>query len=805
MIKKKSTLMKRKWIAVIVAAAAVLVLAVTLAVVLDYVNATSVEDPADGTVYYVRKKDKVYSLYDTDKKTVMPTEEQYGYYVTHAGTLVDVDSETGEYEIIAAVDTEGNEQLGFNMRVLMFPHIEKANILKLEVHNEHGDFTFARTNLETGKLDINSSFTIVGSPLVSFDEELFASLYVSAGYTLTTRKIVDPIKDENGEFSEYGLVPERRVREVMTEDGEFDLNDDGSYKYEEYDYVPAYYILTDKDGNDYKVIIGDLMVTGGGYYVQYVDMSGETEVKRDAVYVLSADLGDSMLVPVEDFVTPQLTYPMSLNNYFDVANFYIFNKKKDYVGIYECENEHDGKECGWVYNEAKGYEEGDIAPGTKFADLPEDFVCPVCGGEKKNIVNNVYDDPVVGFSYVDLSERENTIKATEPYVFLEGFGLDGYMTSSNNIDAALQGLYSPSFVGVAKLAPTIEDFVKYGLAFETTDENGEKTYEISPEHVVSFNFDMTDDSGNYVGTINHRIFISALTKDNTRYAFTEIYEVDKNGKVSKEALYDYGMIVEVNDHSLEFLNWDSYDWINASYVNLNIAFCDKITLDAPGYSAAFELDNTASDSTESISSTNLKVHATDSTGNDKTTFSQLVVTDKSGNIWTVSATEIKCYSSTGTELTIKTAYYDYNVMGTQVRVVSGYIECADGSKVYVSADEVRIETLGGGVTTYVRYDTNLFRQFYKTLLYASISDSYELSDEEAATVPTEENLMLTMTITDSTGVTKTYRFYKLTSRKAYITINGNGGFYVLNNRVEKFITDAQKFFAGELIDATAKK
>ena len=118
MTKKKSTLMKRKWIAVIVAAAAVLVLAVTLAVVLDYVNATSVEDPADGTVYYVRKKDKVYSLYDTDKKTVMPTEEQYGYYVTHAGTLVDVDSETGEYEIVAAVDTEGNEQLGFNMRVL---------------------------------------------------------------------------------------------------------------------------------------------------------------------------------------------------------------------------------------------------------------------------------------------------------------------------------------------------------------------------------------------------------------------------------------------------------------------------------------------------------------------------------------------------------------------------------------------------------------------------------------------------------------------------------------------------------------
>ena len=28
--------------------------------------------------------------------------------------------------------------------------------------------------------------------------------------------------------------------------------------------------------------------------------------------------------------------------------------------------------CGWVY------EEGGIAPGTKWEDVPEDFECPVC-------------------------------------------------------------------------------------------------------------------------------------------------------------------------------------------------------------------------------------------------------------------------------------------------------------------------------------------------------------------------------------------------------------------------------------------
>jgi len=37
--------------------------------------------------------------------------------------------------------------------------------------------------------------------------------------------------------------------------------------------------------------------------------------------------------------------------------------------------------CGYVYDEAAG--EGDIKPGTKFADLPTDWVCPVCGASKE--------------------------------------------------------------------------------------------------------------------------------------------------------------------------------------------------------------------------------------------------------------------------------------------------------------------------------------------------------------------------------------------------------------------------------------
>ncbi len=39
--------------------------------------------------------------------------------------------------------------------------------------------------------------------------------------------------------------------------------------------------------------------------------------------------------------------------------------------------------CGWVYDETAGSPENGIAPGTAFDDLPEDFVCPLCGVSKE--------------------------------------------------------------------------------------------------------------------------------------------------------------------------------------------------------------------------------------------------------------------------------------------------------------------------------------------------------------------------------------------------------------------------------------
>ncbi|MFH1347101.1 MAG: rubredoxin [Candidatus Margulisiibacteriota bacterium] len=43
---------------------------------------------------------------------------------------------------------------------------------------------------------------------------------------------------------------------------------------------------------------------------------------------------------------------------------------------YEC------KVCGYIYDPANGDPDNGVQPGTKFADIPDTWVCPICGAGK---------------------------------------------------------------------------------------------------------------------------------------------------------------------------------------------------------------------------------------------------------------------------------------------------------------------------------------------------------------------------------------------------------------------------------------
>ena len=40
--------------------------------------------------------------------------------------------------------------------------------------------------------------------------------------------------------------------------------------------------------------------------------------------------------------------------------------------------------CGYIYDPQKGDPDNDVAPGTRFEDIPDDWQCPECGAAKSD-------------------------------------------------------------------------------------------------------------------------------------------------------------------------------------------------------------------------------------------------------------------------------------------------------------------------------------------------------------------------------------------------------------------------------------
>ena len=745
--KKNQAIRKRRKIAIIAIALLVAIMAVSLIFVLDYVRTSTFVDRVDGTTYYIRYRDKAYGLYDTDKKTLLPKETQYGCYVTHSGTLVEVDAATGEVVRVIYVDTShlvGAEQMTAYESIMMFRHVEAKDIRSVVVVNDNGhhSYEFARFNKETLKRDDNSEFVIMGSALNKFDEELFSSLRTTAGYSITAGKVEDPIKDEQGRFSEYGLVPERRV------------DDDGN----EYDYVPTYYILTEKSGTRHKVIIGDRLVTGTGYYAQYVKIDGSQEIPFDAVYILGTHIADSLLLPIKDYVVPELTYPMTANTSAEVELFKIHRQKGD----------------------SQEYEE------------------------------------LVSFSYVDMSERENTSMHYVPYRFDAGpspaSSLKGYVPSAENISRCINALYEPSFVGIHTFELTPEALVETGLhkavlnedLSQKLDSEGNPVYELDADYMVTFYYSPSDDQGNRLPPVQNVIMISGPNENGNYYAMTEIRM--RNDRGEYEFAYNLNMIVEIEGVSLHFLTWDSYDWISDTYIQMNIALCGSIKIETKNYSASFTLSNPF-DISQGLSSDLLSITGSDSLGHSTKTFAEKRIVDQYGATWIITTYGIKIYNTLGEELKYTSVHFENNCLGEQAQVDKQGVICNNGDKVYIYADYIETHKANGTVEKEIRYQTALFRDLYKTFTNSSIMGSYPLADfseEERNALLSDENCIMTLTFISSDGEEFVYRFYHRTSRKAFMTLNGNGEFYVTPSRLDKFVSDCQRFFNLEPIDETSK-
>ncbi len=75
--------------------------------------------------------------------------------------------------------------------------------------------------------------------------------------------------------------------------------------------------------------------------------------------------------------------------------------------------------CGWIYDEAKGDPENGIAPGTKWDDVPEEWLCPDCGVGKDSF-------EIIAGSETEETRDDSLGQHKQRPIVIIGSGLAGY-------------------------------------------------------------------------------------------------------------------------------------------------------------------------------------------------------------------------------------------------------------------------------------------------------------------------------------------------------------------------------------------
>lgn len=549
--KKTRNLRKKQQRAIIIMAIAVVFLAIALVAVNYIVDVYKYVD-VDESVYYIKKKDDVFALFDSDGIICDITKD--GYYQTKIGTQLKINPQTGEITDTIHVDylnsLHSDESLGYFGRVLLFKELTydasstkdpRSIIDSITVSNMNGAFTFKRTE--------GNTFLVDGNEQLLFNAEKFAQLAVACGKPLSTDVLKNPVRTENGQIdlSQYGLAEEDRTK--------IETDEDGNEQTVEYRYSPAVYTIKAMSGEWHRVIVGDPTVTEGGYYAVYdggyikdTDGSFKEVGRRDRVYILgSAGVADGVLARIEDLITPMIVFPMGQNEYFDVKDFEL-------VGNID----HEAIENAL-------YE----VFGDKFDDMTDQEIEDAIQKDEQ-IAKKYYEifekhsKKICHFTYQDLSERKDSMYSYLPYISHIEY-TKGYYINSDNINTMLYNLQSMQFVEVTKLNPSFEDLEEYGL--------------VDYEYKLSYYF--------------HNA--AADTETEKSYIVNSVSISKKNDKGHYYAYADsYDMIVCIDESFLSFLEWEEYKWYDQRYIQLDISNIQNIIIESPSLNVDLKFDNSAS-------------------------------------------------------------------------------------------------------------------------------------------------------------------------------------------------------------------
>lgn len=801
-------------------AALIVLLAIAVGITYYFVRLDKTSFTHNGIVYRIVQRDGVYVLVNGDG---VVCEKAYGgeYYMTDDGEmLLSVDKKSGEYSVYAAVEGleyDANDKNSENayfvstQTVLVFPAISQSNMQAIEMHNEHGSYTFYR--------DKYNDFRLLGKEdfLMTYDPEIFSSFLFNTGTMVAQSKIVDPIVDENGGFSEYGLAES-----------------------------DTYWTITTVDNRVYKVIVGDKTPSGDGYYIQYVECTDPvlntdgtvksiTETPRKAVYITSSQTMNTSIEyeekpfhsPVEDLMIPQIVYEASMNNYFDVQNYVLFKNDQpfvafDYIDITDRTiSERASTPFVMLLDEHLGLSANTnniMAALESFYGMTFSSCVKLAPSDEDLAKYGIYTDPSHAFT-----EKDADGKATTFLVLLQENGAYALCKEDGSpLIPEADGTYLTPLGAVLRIDP------EKGTG-ETVSGNGEWGLSYKSPYSIFYNFDVVSDGSEI--TTEQLVLFSNVSTSNTVYAYSP----------------SYGMIVEIPSYELEFLRWSFFEWIETQLFDVNIAYVSSLKIEIPNASSlSFTLNNAESKQGKIESFSNLKEFFLAQANGSYYYFTEETL--KESGIDKKDALDYRLkkvngkygvYNSKGIEY--PTALEAYFRIADKKAEKSEYFVSRNGmpsggktdgwfrgkmyllpNKSYVLCDEENgywgtadysvnssdLTVMNDEIGKKVNVDS--FRDYFEVLFFASIEQEYILSpDEEKALIEDPAALQLRLSI-KTAEQDLVYEFYYLTSRKSYLRVSGDGGktfvggMYMLTARVDKLANDAEKILSGGEIDSTAK-
>ncbi len=194
-----------------------------------------------------------------------------------------------EVEPEVVPETQEGESLGALGKYQIHDKLDRNLISKIHIHNSVDDYSFVR--------DKSGRFVIEGLEDLPYNEKYFSALLSVVGNPLALVKVDS---DDSG-YEEYGIKDSDVYWEVTTTDGEV-----------------------------YRMTVGYMTHTGGGYYVAYDG--------RKAVYVLGGNISQALgleekgttldltvLKPIEFYVTPVIIAGIDTNDFYTMDKFTVFH------------------------------------------------------------------------------------------------------------------------------------------------------------------------------------------------------------------------------------------------------------------------------------------------------------------------------------------------------------------------------------------------------------------------------------------------------------------------------------------------